>query len=250
MNTEGRVVVWFSCGAASAVAARLAVTVHSNVKVVYCNTLASEHPDNLRFLQEVEEWIEQPIEIISSTKFANIDEVFMKTRYMAGVAGAPCTREMKKVPRLDFQLPNDLHIFGLTKDESRRIKQFEKNNPDIEMEWILRDQLLTKESCFRMLESAEICLPAMYSQGFRNNNCIGCVKSTSPDYWNRVRKHYPEVFQKRVSQSREIGCKLVQIYRGKRIFLDELPIDYKGGKPEEDIECGVMCVNESEAVNE
>lgn len=244
MNTDGRVVVWFSCGAASAVAARLAVTIHSNVKVVYCNTLKSESRDNLRFMREVEEWIEHPIEIISSKKFADIDEVFMKERYMSGVHGAPCTREMKKVPRLDFQLPNDLHIFGLTSDESRRISLFEKNNPDIEMEWILQEQNFTKEACFKMLRNAGIARPVMYEQGFKNNNCIGCVKSTSPDYWNRVRRYYPDVFDKRVSQSRDIGCKLIQIYQGKRIFLDELPVGYKGGKPEEDIECGVICVSE------
>jgi hypothetical protein len=42
-----RIVVWFSCGAASACAAKLAVDKygHENTHVVYCNTLITEHPD-------------------------------------------------------------------------------------------------------------------------------------------------------------------------------------------------------------
>ncbi len=38
-----RIVVWFSCGAASAVAAKLAVEKYNNVMVVYCDT-GGEHP--------------------------------------------------------------------------------------------------------------------------------------------------------------------------------------------------------------
>lgn len=244
MTNDGRVVVWFSCGAASAVAAKLAVDKHTNVQVCYCDTLASEHPDNTRFMEEVSQWLEHPISILKSTKFTSVDEVFAKTRYMSGTAGAPCTREMKKVPRLAFQLPNDLHIFGLTVDEGRRITLFEKNNPDLEMEWNLRDAGISKKDCFEILSKAGISLPVMYSLGFKNNNCIGCVKATSPTYWNRVREHFPEVFDKRAKQSRAIGCKLVQIYQHKRIFLDELPVDYVGGAPEQDVECGVICVQE------
>ena len=54
-----RRLVWFSCGAASAVAAKL--TTDSNpkesVEYLYCDTLAFEHPDNLRFIKDVEQWI-------------------------------------------------------------------------------------------------------------------------------------------------------------------------------------------------
>jgi len=45
-----RVIVWFSCGAASAVAARLAVQKYElRSQIVYCDTLDSEDPDNARF---------------------------------------------------------------------------------------------------------------------------------------------------------------------------------------------------------
>ena len=49
-----RHVVWFSCGAASAIAAKVAVEKYGDsVEVVYCDTLSSEHPDNARFYREV-----------------------------------------------------------------------------------------------------------------------------------------------------------------------------------------------------
>ena len=46
-----RVLVWFSCGAASAVAAKMSVEKYGDrCEVVYCDTLKYEHSDNLRFL--------------------------------------------------------------------------------------------------------------------------------------------------------------------------------------------------------
>lgn len=75
--------------------------------------------------------------------------------------------------------------------------------------------------------------------GLPNANCIGCVKATSPSYWNMIRRLFPDVFEARAKQSREIGCKLVR-YKGKRIFLDELPEDAVGGKIKS-WECGIFC---------
>lgn len=238
-----RVVVWFSCGAASACAAKLAAQKYGgDVRVVYCNTLSSENPDNSRFKSDVEDWIGNSIEIISSEKYTDIDDVFMRTRYMSGIKGARCTVELKKVPRFDFQLPDDVHIFGLTADEEKRIQRFENNNPELFLEWNLREAGLVKEDCYRMLQDARIDLPVMYSLGFKNNNCIACVKATSYVYWNRTRRYFPEVFVKRARQSRELGVRLVR-YKGQRIFLDELPEGVCDTEPEEDIECGPICVN-------
>jgi len=243
-----RIIVWFSCGAASAVTAKLAVEKYPNedLHIVYCNTIKTEHSDNVRFMREVSEWIGKPIEIISSDKFDTVDDVFMKRRYMAGVKGAPCTVEMKKIPRYKYQQPGDLHLFGFTceKRELKRIADYERDNPDIDVEWILRDQGYTKEMCKQLIRDAGIEIPIMYRLGFKNNNCIGCVKSTSPSYWDRTRTFFPEVFLKRCQQSREIGAKLVEL-QGARIFLDELPNDgFRNTMPEPDMDCGVLCSNE------
>jgi hypothetical protein len=40
--------VWFSCGAASAIAGKLAAEKYGGkVELIYCNTAKDEHPDNV-----------------------------------------------------------------------------------------------------------------------------------------------------------------------------------------------------------
>jgi hypothetical protein len=89
--------------------------------------------------------------------------------------------------------------------------------------------------------------PMMYRMGYRNNNCIGCVKG-GMGYWNKIRRDFPEAFERMSKMERELNaaiCKKEGKTDGKRwrrrIFLDELkPTDgnYQG---EPDIECGVLC---------
>lgn len=229
-----RKVVWFSCGAASAYLAKLSL----DATVVYCDTLASEHPDNRRFLSEVSDWIGRPIEIISSEQYRTIDIVFEKTRYMAGISGARCTVELKKRPREAWQRETDIHLFGYTAEEKKRADRFETQNPSVDVEWPLIDAGITKRDCLDAISKAGIALPAMYGLGFEHNNCIGCVKSTSAGYWNMVRRHFPEIFDKRARQSRALGVRLVR-WKGVRVFLDELP--ESAYSPQDDIDCGPVC---------
>lgn len=240
MLSDGhRRLAWFSCGAASAVAAKLCVEEYGDgCEVVYCDTLSAEHPDNARFFADVERWIGRSITVIRSESFASVDDVFERRRYMAGVGGAVCTSQMKKVPREAFQQPSDVHVFGYTSDEQRRADEFEHRNPSLAVEWTLIDRGIDKAACLRMLDEVGIALPAMYSLGFAHNNCLGCVKSQSPGYWNLTRKLFPDVFERRCRQSRAIGARLVKI-RGVRAFLDELPPDEQA--PHDDIDCGPAC---------
>lgn len=245
--SDSRVVVWFSCGAASAVAAKLAIREYGErTIIVHCDTLASEHPDNRRFFEDVQRWLGREIISIKSERYANIEEVFSYRRYMSGIAGAPCTVEMKKIPRFAFQQADDVHVFGYTTEELDRIIKFGKNNPELFLDWILFDKGYSKKRCLREIERAGIALPTMYQLGFENNNCLGCVKASSPRYWQRTRRHFPEVFQRRAAFSREIGAKLVRI-NDERIFLDELPPDselalWSGiADVKEDLSCGPEC---------
>lgn len=236
---ESRHVVWFSCGAASAVVAKLAVMELPNVHVVYCDMSKDEHPDNVRFLEDVERWIGQPI-IKLKGKYDSILDVFRKRRYMSSIAGAICTVEMKKRLRQEFQQPGDVHLFGFTAGEEKRIKSFTANNFDLNLRWLLHERGIEKNDCFGILRFAGIKRPALYDLGFKNNNCIGCVKASSPKYWALVRSVEPERFAELAAISREIGCQLVLLNR-KRIFLDELPEgDFKFHKLE-DISCGPEC---------
>jgi hypothetical protein len=235
----GRTLVWFSCGAASAVALKLAAQKYPDVRGIYCDLSRDEHPDNARFRADVEKWTGVKVEVIKSKLYNTVEEAWDARKYMSGVSGAPCTVEMKKVPRFAYQWAEDVHIFGLTVDEQDRIRSFENENHELFLEWTLRDAGLTKPDCLQMLRDTGIEIPVMYRLGFENNNCIGCVKATSPRYWNLVRKHFPDVFKRRAEQSRRLGAKLAR-YKGARIYLDELPSDATE-QVVEDLSCGPQC---------
>ena len=241
--TDERAVAWFSCGAASAVAAKLAQTKYGDrLEVVYCDTMATEHPDNARFFADVEHWLGQPITIIKSDRYDTVDDVFEQRRYLSGVAGALCTVEMKKVPRFDFQRADDIHIFGYTASEGTRIKRLRQANPELALDFILHAAGYKKADCFAALRKAGIELPAMYGLGYHNNNCLGCVKATSFQYWQAIRHDFPEVFERRVRQSRELGVRLARV-NGQRVFLDELPDGYnpRNKNGQDDLSCGPEC---------
>ena len=64
-----RVVCWFSCGAASAVATKLALAESKHpVEIVYCH-VKEEHPDNLRFMKDCEKWFGQDILILGNDRY-------------------------------------------------------------------------------------------------------------------------------------------------------------------------------------
>ena len=239
-----RALVWFSCGAASALAARLAVHKYGErAEVLYCDTLAFEHPDNRRFLLDVERWIQRPIKILKSTEYEDIYDVFTRTRYLVGNKGARCTTEMKKVVRHNYERPNDIHVFGFTSDEAQRAADFKERNFDMTCDFILHAHNITKADCFRILQEASIELPYMYKLGYRNNNCIGCVKG-GMGYWNKIRVDFPHYFEKMARLERELKRTILKDRRGgktKRMYLDELEPGRGNYALEGDIECGVTC---------
>lgn len=168
-----RALAWFSCGAASAVAAKLMLQKYGDAcEVIYCDTMATEHPDNRRFFSDVQDWLGVEITVIRSDGYGTVDDVFEQTRYMAGVAGARCTSEMKKIPRYKYQRPDDIHTFGFTADERQRAERFEINNPEIRVDWVLIENEVTKAACLSHIAQAGIELPEMYRLGYNNNNCF------------------------------------------------------------------------------
>ena len=220
-----RVVSWFSCGAASAVATKLALR-DGPVTPVYCET-GAEHPDNERFLTDCEDWFGVRVTRIKSTEYADTWDVWTKRRYLAGISGAPCTSALKIVPRVEFQRPDDIHVFGYTADASdaERAKRLREHYFEMEVRTPLIGRKITKANCLSMIQSAGIKLPVMYGMGFQNNNCIPCVKATSPSYWALVRKEFPAQFERMSKLSRELNVRLCRI-KGARSFLDEIPVDH------------------------
>jgi hypothetical protein len=93
-----RIVCWFSCGAASAIATKIAISENNNKQelvIAYCEA-KEEHPDNHRFLKACEDWFKQKIIILKNEFYdASIFNVFEKN-YMRTPYGSPCTRALKK----------------------------------------------------------------------------------------------------------------------------------------------------------
>ena len=86
-----------------------------------------------------------------------------------------------------------------------------------------------------MIIAAGIEVPAMYKLGYKNNNCIGCVKG-GKGYWNKIREDFPESFDRMAKQERRMGVKIL-----KDVYLDELPRGVGRYESELDLECGVAC---------
>lgn len=246
---EPRILVSFSCGAASAVAAKMAVNKyrHTNeIRIVYADTSADEHPDNLRFLGDVERWVGQDIVRLRHSKYRTVEEVWRGERYIAGRYGASCTRALKRKTLDAYARPGDIRVIGFTADEEDRILDFEERaGKDLKCAWLLRDSGVTKDDCYRILQAHRIELPAMYKLGYGHNNCIGCPKG-GKGYWNKIRRDFPEVFAARAKVQRELGVAFRS--GGDLYFLDELDPDAGRDVPEPNIECGVFCQSYLEVV--
>jgi hypothetical protein len=178
---------------------------------------------------DCERWFGAPVQKLSSVEYIDTWHVWEDRRYIAGIAGAPCTAALKKAPRIAFQQPGDVHVFGYTAEETDRATLFVLNNPTLVARFPLIERGLTKNACLAMVKGAGIELPVMYELGFQNNNCIPCPKATSPSYWAAIRKHFPEHFERMAKLSRELNARLVILGRedGKNIrgFIDEVPTD-------------------------
>jgi hypothetical protein len=241
-----RIVCWFSCGAASAVATKLAIQDNAGrlPLVVAYTEVRQEHPDNARFLKDCERWFGQPIEVLRNDQYgADIYEVFLRTRYLVGPTGAACTRLLKKGVRNTFERPGDRQVFGFTAEEQQRFEDFQENNPGVDVDVPLIRHGIGKRDCLALLAGAGIDLPTMYKLGYRNNNCIGCVKGGA-GYWNKIRRDFPDVFEKMAQVEEHLG-RTINVTRiggeRKRITLREL--DPTAGRYDEepDISCGVVC---------
>lgn len=168
-----RIVCRFSCGAASAVATKLAIAKYGRDRVVITySDPGSEHPDNKRFLADCERWFGLPITVLKSTEYKDTWDVWEKERFIVSRNGAPCTGLLKREPTYAFTRPDDVLVFGYTSEEKNRAESFRRQNFEITLETPLIDQGLGKADCLAMLKRAGIELPVMYRLGYNNNNCF------------------------------------------------------------------------------
>lgn len=231
---------WFSCGVTSAVACKLALDKYGseNVKLFYM-VINSAHDDNERFIKDCEDWYGVKIEKRRSEKYVDQFDVIERTKYVNGPSGARCTLELKKNVRykIESEIDYDGQIFGFefSKKEVNRAIRFAQQYPKAKPIYPLIERQISKQQCAELLLRNGIALPKMYDLGFHNNNCIGCVKG-GMGYWNHIRKHFPDVFNKMADLEQKVGNSCI---KGK--YLKDL--DESQGRHEPPIlpDCGTFC---------
>lgn len=239
-----RAISWFSCGAASAVATVLAAIKYgAGLEVVYCRVI-EEHPDNLAFIEAFTRATGIPVTIEMNERYeGSVIKVITERKFIKGPHGAQCTGLLKKAVRKAYKPTEQydyVQVFGYTTDEPHRAKRFVENNPEVSAEFLLIDNGINKQDCYRILQySLGLELPAMYRLGYSNNNCIGCVKG-GMGYWNKIRKDFPERFAEMAALERLIGHSINKDKDGP-IYLDEL--DPNRGVFKDDVpgDCGFTC---------
>ena len=227
-------VSYFSGGVSSAVATKLVI---DEIDRIMYTHIDDQHPDTLRFVKDCEEWFGKPVEIMQS-RFKTVDEVCRYASFVRSPNGAPCTRILKRDVRKKFERENQGKmriVWGMDQTETDRIDRLRDSMPEHEHLFPLLDQKIPKGVAHQILKASGVKRPAMYDLGYRNNNCIGCVKG-GMGYWNKIRVDFPEVFAARNRLERLIGYSII-----KDAYLDEL--DPERGRKEGPIveECGIMC---------
>jgi hypothetical protein len=214
--SEPRVISWFSCGANSAIATYLAIKKYGldRVEIIYCDT-GGEHPDNIRFLMDCEKWFGKKVTILKQEGYIDHMDLWEKDRFISSPQGAKCTVKLKKELRFKFQRADDIQVFGYSTDEVHRAERFKAHFFEVATDFILIDKGLQKKDCLGLLAKTGIDMPVMYSLGFNNNNCIGCCKG-GKGYWNHVRKHFPDYYERASKIERKLNHSITDV------FLDEL----------------------------
>lgn len=240
--TKRRTLIWWSTGAASYAAAKLALRKWPNAILCRCET-GNEDEDNYRFERDVTRRLNREITLLRSSEYKDVWDVWSRRKYMSGPHGAPCTGEMKVAPRVEFQRLTDRHVFGYTADadDVKRLENLRKSFFELEIHAPLIDAGITKAGTLAIVEQDGLALPRSYAMGFPCANCLqtGCSKASSPDYWSLFRYHFPDRFARTASLSRELGARLARV-NGERVYIDEIPADWPMTQPIAPV-CDFLC---------
>lgn len=228
-------VAWFSGGVSSFIACYLMR--NELDKIIYIH-IDDQHEDTMRFLKDCEKLLGKKIEILQS-RYKNVDNACRQFMYLNGVGGARCTMMLKKRVRKEWEFENNskdlTYIWGFDLSEQNRADRLTESMPEFKHIFPLIDSSFTKEDVHGLAKKLGLKRPIMYDMGYRNNNCIGCVKG-GMGYWNKIRIDFPAVFKQRSELERYIGASCI-----KGIYLDEL--DPTRGRFEDEIleDCNMMC---------
>jgi len=202
MSEIKKIICWWSGGITSAVACKLAINKYGieNVKIIMLDT-QNEHDDTYRFLKDCEKWYGLKIELLKSKKYENIQETWYKHKSLNTANGAICSYMLKRMVREKWEKTNEFQnqVFGFefAKKEMNRARSLSANHPQTKPLFPLIDSKMSKIDCLEFVKNAGIKIPAAYSMGFANNNCLktGCVQG-GIGYWKKIQLETPEKFNK------------------------------------------------------
>jgi hypothetical protein len=209
---DGLIVCQFSCGAASAIAAKITLARHGHEKTRIVNAFVKEEDtDNRRFLGDCEKWFDHEIIVVRNDKYgSSAREVWRQERYIKGPLGASCSTRLKREPISRWMQSigwsyesGDRMVIGFVVDE--------KNQDRIERGrdagWLLPcvDLNLRHADCQGMVMRAGLRLPDRYMiQGFENANCVACCKG-GERYFRKERRLHPLDVAEVIQIQKEIG---------------------------------------------
>jgi len=207
---------------------------------IYYTHIEDQHHDTLRFIKECSHWFGKEVKILISP-YKTVENACLSSGgrgYINGPSGAACTKFLKRRVRREWEIEQKdklTYVWGLDCDEADRIDRIENGMPNQEHIFPLLNKGISKDAAHKILRASGIKRPEMYSLGYSNNNCIGCVKG-GMGYWNKIRQDFPEVFAKRAAMERRIRATCI-----KGVYLDELsPERGRMSKPIVE-ECGIFC---------
>jgi hypothetical protein len=204
-------------------------------KIIYCH-IDDQHTDTMRFVRDCEAALGGSIEVMQS-EYKSVDEVIRAFRFIKSAYGAKCTGVLKRRLRKEFEAEHDdlTYFWGYDVTERRRAEMIAESNPRQEHRFPLIENGLTKQDCHGICADLGVKRPVMYEMGYRNNNCVGCVKG-GMGYWNKIRVDFPEIFELRAAREREIGHTCIS-----GVYLDEL--DPASGRIEHEVmeDCSIYC---------
>ena len=196
----------FSAGASSAVAAILGRA----DRLVYAET-GAEHPDNQRFIADIERHMGIDVVRLRSEKYADTWDVWERERH--------------------------------------RANRLAQHKPDMRCMFPLIDYGISSAGAQQYLIDMGIAPPVTYAMGLKHANCIPCPKASSPGYWALIRDKFPEQFERMAQLEESLlrsvdgkprdGGRLVRV-NGERVTLRKLPADTKPSAAQAP-SCDLLC---------
>lgn len=191
IESVSKVIVFYSGGISSFVAAKLAIEKYGTEKteLVFTDT-KTEDEDLYRFLKESADALSAKLKVLADGR--DVWQVFSDVRFVGNSKVDPCSQYLKrKVAKKYVNETCDesaLLVFGIDEFETHRIPAIEKNYLPRRCWFPLTETIIGYSQRFEILRRLNIRPPRLYELGFSHNNCGGfCVKAGQAHFANLYR---------------------------------------------------------------